>query len=128
MSPLPEGWTWYSLRPKFKESPVKDPRERMARRREMFSWNISVDENLTADDFEIEELEPEGYAWANPMIKLHTHCYKSPYLVPLYAERFFEPHGEYQYATDKLPLELVPHGCTNLRITYFPKADLKNRK
>ena len=128
MSPLPEGWTWYSLRPKFDEHPTKDPRERMARRREMFSWNISVDENLTADDFEIEELEPNGYAWANPMIKLHTHCYKSPYLVALYAERFFEPHGEYQYATDKLPLELVPHGCTNLRITYFPKADLKNRK
>ncbi len=128
MTPLPEGWTWYNVKPKYNESTVSDPRERMARRREMYSWNISVDEALTADDFEIEELEPSGYAWANPMIKLHTHCYKSPYLVPLYPERVFEPHGEYQYATDKLPLELVPHGCTTLRITYFPKADLKNRK
>ena len=62
------------------------------------------------------------------MIKLRTHCYKAPYLCALYPARTFEPHGQYQYVTKKLPLELVPHGCTNLRITYFAKADLKNMK
>ena len=34
-------------------------------------------------------------------------------------------YGDKQYVTDKLPLTLVPYGCTNLRITYFPIADLK---
>jgi len=63
--------------------------------------------------------------WENPPIKLHTHCYKAPYLNALYEGKTFEPIGDYQYVTDKISLTLVPYGCTNLRITYFPKADLK---
>lgn len=59
------------------------------------------------------------------MIKLHTHCYKAPYLWPLYPQKTYEPLEDYQYVTDKLELTLEPYGCTNLRITYFPKARLK---
>lgn len=128
MTALPEGWSWYNVTPDFEESKVEDAHERLVRRREQYTWNIAVDENLKPEDFEIEEVEPEGYAWSNPYIKLHTHCYKAPYLNALYEGKTFEPIGAYQYVTDKLPLTLVPFGCTNLRITYFPKADLKNRE
>ncbi|MBR5309405.1 MAG: glycoside hydrolase family 127 protein [Clostridia bacterium] len=128
MTALSEDWSWYSVYPLVKDIGDLDPVNRILARRELMTWNIAVDENLTAEDFEIEELEPNGYAWENPMIKLRTHCYKAPYLCALYPARTFEPHGQYQYVTKKLPLELVPHGCTNLRITYFAKADLKNMK
>lgn len=128
MTELPEGWSWYNVEPDFVESDVADAHEQLLMRREQYTWNVAVDENLSKDDFEIEELPENGYAWSNPPIKLHTHCYKAPYLNTPYEGKTFEPCGEYQYVTKKLPLELVPHGCTNLRITYFPKADLKNRK
>lgn len=127
MTPLPEGWSWYNVLPVYEPSTVPDAHEKLVRRREQYTWNIAVDENLRPEDFVIEEVEKNGYVWANPMIKLHTHCYKAPYLNALYETKTFEPIGKYQYVTDKLPLTLVPFGCTNLRITYFPKADLKNK-
>ena len=65
-----------------------------------------------------------GYVWEEPPILLHTHCYKAPYLVPNYPHKTFEPYDEYMEVTHRLPLTLVPYGCTNLRVTYFPKADL----
>ena len=125
MSPLPEGFSWYNVKPGYEEADVPDPHEKLVMRRNQYSWNIAVDENLTAANFEIEKVAPSGYVWENPIIKLHTHCYKAPYLNALYETKTFEPIGQYQYVTDKLPLTLVPYGCTNLRITYFPKADLK---
>ena len=128
MTELPEGWSWYNVVPDFKEADVPDAHEQLLLRKYQYTWNIALDENLTKDDFEIEEVEENGYVWSNPIIKLHTHCYKAPDINAPYEGKNFEPHGQYQYVTDKLPLELVPHGCTNLRITYFPKADLKNRK
>lgn len=126
-TPLPEGWSWYNVYPKYEEADVTDYNIMLGLRRYQFSWNIALDEALSEKDFEIEETEPEGYVWSNPPIKLHTHCYKAPYLTALYPEKTTEPYGKYQYVTDKLPLTLVPYGCTNLRITYFPKADLKNK-
>ena len=57
------------------------------------------------------------------MIKLHMTGYKAPYMVAPYPEKTFETFGKYQYVTEKVFLELVPYGCTNLRLTYFPKAD-----
>lgn len=125
MNPLPEGFSWYNVQPVYEESDVKDAHEMMVMRRQQYSWNFAVDENLQPEDFTIEEVDAQGYAWENPKIRLHTHCYKAPYLNALYETKTFEPIGQYQYVTDKLPLTLVPYGCTNLRITYFPKADLK---
>ena len=121
---LPEGWHWYKAMPAFEEYKANDPHERLGLRREQISWNIAIDERLGAEDFRIEEIEPKGYAWETPMIKLHTHAYKVPHMFPPYPQTTYEPYGEYQTAREKIPLELVPYGCTNLRITYFPKAKL----
>ena len=126
-TPLPEGWSWYNVYPKFEEADVEDFHEKLGLRKKQFSWNIALDESLCADDFTIEEVQTDGYVWSNPPIRLHTHCYKAPDLNAPYQEKTVEPFGRYQYVTDKLPLTLVPYGCTNLRITYFPRADLKNK-
>jgi hypothetical protein len=124
MTALPDGWSWYNVSPDFKEADVPDAHERLGLRREQISWNIALDERLEEKDFVIEELPPEGYAWESPMIKLHTHCYKAPHLFPPYPQTTYEPYGEYHEVREKLDLTLVPYGCTNLRITYFPKAKL----
>ena len=92
--------------------------------------NLALDENIAPSDFTIEEIEPCGYVWENTPIKLHAHCYKAPYIMPPYPNRTLEPCGEYQVVTHKLPLTLEPFGCTNLRLTYFPKVALidKNKQ
>ena len=125
MTPLPEGWSWWDVTPTYVDADIEEIHERVGMRRYQYSWNVAVDENWSAKDFEIEEIEPCGYAWANPMIKLHTHCYKAPFLTAPYQNKTLETFEKYQTVTEKIPLELVPFGCTALRITYFPRARLK---
>ena len=124
-TPLPEGWYWYDIRPDYVRPNAKDYHDALGMKKDAISWNIAIDENLTSDEVTIEECATDGYVWESPCIKLHTDCYKAPYLCAPYPSRTFEPYGDKQYVTDKLPLTLVPYGCTNLRITYFPIADLK---
>ena len=127
-TPMPEGWSWFKVTPEYEEADVTDIHERVGLRKYMTPWNIALDEKLCADDIEIELCEELGYVWTNPCIKLHTHCYKAPYMCAPYPHRTFEPFEDKQFVTDKLDLTLVPYGCTNLRITYFPIADLKEDK
>lgn len=124
MTPLAEGWSWYAVYPDYKEADVADPHEQIGLRRDQISWNIALDEKISPEEIRVEEVPENGYVWENPMIKLHTYCYKAPYMCAPYPTKTFEPYEEYQYVTDRLPLELVPYGCTNLRMTYFPKAKL----
>ena len=124
-TPLPEVWHWYNVNPTFTSPDTADYHEALGMRKDVISWNIAIDEKLTASDVTIEECATDGYAWETPYIKLHTHCYKAPYLCAPYPRKTFEPYADKQYVTEKLPLTLVPYGCTNLRITYFPIADLK---
>lgn len=125
MTPLPDGWTWYNVMPSFKDADVRDTHEQLGLRKNQFTWNVALDENLKPSDITVEEIAPTGYVWENPPIKLHTHCYKAPYLNSPYQSKTLEPSGKYQYVTEKLPLTLEPYGATNLRITYFPRADIK---
>lgn len=122
-TPLPDGWSWYNVKPYYKE-PDGDLYERPARRRDAYTWNVAIDEDLKPEDIEIEYLDERGYVWENPMIRLHTHCYKAPYLTATYPTLTLEPFKDKQFVTEKIPLVLEPYGCTNLRITYFPRADL----
>ncbi len=123
-TPLPDGWSWYCAEPCFEEADCRDPHERMGMRREQIGWNIALDENLSADDIGVELTDTDGYVWEEPKVRLHLTGWKAPYLCSLYPTRTFEPCGEKQTVTHKVDITLVPYGCTNLRITYFPIADI----
>ena len=125
MTALPPDWSWYNVTPRFEEADVPDAHEQLGLRREQISWNVALDPELKSSDIEVEELPVSGYVWKDPIIRLHTYCYKAPYLFPPYPQTTYEPYGEYtEVRGEKLPLILEPYGCTNLRITYFPKAKL----
>lgn len=123
-TPMPEGWSWFNVTPNFKEADVADIHERTGLRKYQTSWNIAMDEKISPDDITVELCDTDGYAWEVPLIKLHTHCYKAPYMCAPYPHRTFEPFEKKQFVTDKIDITLVPYGCTNLRITYFPIADI----
>ena len=124
MTALPEGWSWFNVLPEYEPPKAADPHDAIGMRREAISWNIALDEQLRPEDIAVEELPESGYVWSHPMIRLHTKCYKAPFLYPPYPKQTTEFMGARQYVTGELPLTLVPYGCTNLRITFFPRADL----
>lgn len=126
--PLPEGWDWYKVEPYYEEADVADKHIMWGYRMYQFTWNIALDENLKPEDIVVNEIDENGYPWENPMIKLKLKGYRAPYLCARYPDRTFEPFGDYQTVDKEIDVELVPYGCTNLRITYFPKADLKKYK
>lgn len=128
ITPLPEGWSWYDVKPVFEEPKGSDPHENIGNRRHAYSWNVAMDEHLRPEDVTVEELPEKGYAWETPMLRLHVPCYKALYLYATYPHKSFEPIGKRQPVTHPLTLLLEPYGCTNLRVTYFPIADIKNKK
>ena len=121
-TPLSEEWPWYNVTPSYEEYPCADAHERTLRRRWQLSWNAAVDERLSPDDIRAEYTNAEGYVWSSPRVVLHVPAYKAPYLYPDYPTRTFEPYEDYQVVGEKMELTLVPYGCTNLRVTYFPRA------
>ena len=123
VTPLPDGWHWYNVNPIIPRSNL-DVYDDMGKRKELISWNVALDENITADQVTVELLEPAGYPWENPPIKLHAPAWKAPYAYPPYPSRNAEPLCEKGYVevTHPVDIELVPFGCTALRISYFPRA------
>lgn len=127
MTKLPEGWSWFNVTPVFEEAKVDDAHEMLGLRRYHTTWNVALDEALQPGDVEVVEKPMNGYVWENPPVELHLKGYRAPFLCAPYERRTFEPFGERQFVTDELELTLVPYGCTNLRITYFPHADLPKK-
>jgi len=120
MTPLPEGWSWYNVLPDYKD----ESGDNQILRRHMIPWNVAVDETLTPDQISVEECSSDGYPWENAPIRLRLSGYRAPYAFPAYPSKNMEPYGARQQVTDPMTLELVPYGCTALRITYFPRADI----
>ena len=119
ITPLPEGWAWYQA------YPIIDT----ARYGDVFtahysaSWLKAIDETLTPDMIKVVEHEPTGYVWEEPPVTLEVPLYHAKYsymfLSPKMSEAFEVPlkvQGEAEMC------KMVPHGCTNLRITYLPRA------
>lgn len=122
-TPLPEGWNWFNVTAIIPPSGL-DVYDDMGMRKHLISWNVALDEALSASDVKVVHSDTAGYVWENPPVRLELTGYKAPYLFPPYPSRTLDPHTENGYAeiTGKCPLTLVPYGCTALRITYFPRA------
>lgn len=124
VTPLPEGWNWYNVYPHYEEPTGGDHYDNVGRRRENFTWSVAVDEKVKSSDVRVEEIDADGYVWENPRIVLHIPMHHAPFLYSSYPKKTYEPFGDKQYVTYATERTLVPYGCTNLRITYFPRADL----
>lgn len=123
-----DEWPWFSVKPMYMD-PVHNSysSESLGVRRWFASWNIALDEKLSPKSIRVEEVDNNGYVWENAPIKLHTEAYRAPFVWPVRTSRNTEPLKAKATVDKKIELELVPYGCTNLRITYFPRADLENR-
>ena len=122
-TPLPEEWSWFDVEPELVfDEPGKDTYDAMSRVRERTVWNVAVDEDISAAEVSVKEDDTPGYVWENPRLKLCLKGYKAPLAYAPYIDRTAELYGAYQEISHPVELELVPYGCTNLRITYFPRA------
>lgn len=128
-TPLPQGWTWYNAEPDFNpHEPGEEIFDAMGRVRERTPWNVAVDEQISSAELHVCEQEATGYVWENPRLKLCLQGYKAPLAYAPYVDRTAELYGAYQEVTRPIEVELVPYGCTNLRITYFPRAKKESDK
>ena len=124
-TPLPEGWSWYDVDAVIPYDKRGDQYEQNGLRPYNISWNIAVDESITAADVKVELCETEGYVWEKPQVKLHLPAYKALYSYQPYARKTVELYqGPMDVYGDAYEITLVPYGCSNLRITYIPRAKL----
>lgn len=124
ITPLPEGWHWYNAAFKMTEKDTVDDAS-IFRFFYHAPWNKAIDEKITPDQIRVVERESTGYVWEDPPISLEVPLYFSKYcytfLSPKMSEAWGVPvavEGEAEY------VGMVPHGCTNLRITCLPRADV----
>ena len=120
ITPLPDGWSWYQADVDYAAA-VPDV--------DMFSaykqapWSKAIDEFVNPALIQVEEHAPEGYVWENPPVTLRVPMYNAPLAYINTGKKTHESwavpvsiEGEEHLCT------MVPHGCTNLRITYLPRA------
>ena len=124
MSNNTDEWPWYTANPQYTDADLYDAHEVMGAKRYQIGWNIALDERLKPSDITVEEVETDGYVWETPKIKMRLKGYRAPFLFSPSPQRTLEPFGDKQTVDMEKEIELVPYGCTNLRITYFPIADI----
>ena len=112
-TPLPEGWHWYeaSANVNFLHHEAQ----------KAFDFNYALTKKKL-DQITVTETA-YTYPWEEAPIVLQITAEKAKHMFPPYP---IKTHDLYQNPTDtdgiETQIELVPYGCTNLRITYFPTA------
>lgn len=118
--PLPDGWYWYEVKPADLGKCPDNPYDHLAHH----PWNVAVDPGKFASSLKVEEVDFNGYVWENPPIKITADGWKAPFNFAFYKPRTFEFYGKTSKVTEPCKIEFVPYGCTNLRLTCLPKAEL----
>ena len=123
-TPLPDGWAWYAIHPEYDSEPNVDKYDIMGWRKYWINWNYALDRKEAEGSITVCETEPDGYVWEKPPIRIEIDGWKAPYSYASYPAKTNDFYEKKQPVTDKKRLTLVPYGCTALRITYFPRADV----
>jgi len=122
-TPLPEGWSWYDVEPDLINDPGGDVYEQIVLRKHNIGWNVAIGENLDLSSVEITEHEG-GYVWENPPLTIKLPGYKALFAYAPYVRKTQEVYQAPIDVHGELTLTLVPYGCTCLRITCFPRANV----
>jgi len=89
------------------------------------SWARAMDEKLDLSRIRVTEKEVDGYVWENPPITIEVPMYHAPYSQAATGMRTPETwEVPMQVTGEEVMSEMVPMGCTNLRITFIPRADV----
>ena len=89
------------------------------------SWTRAMDEKLDLSRIRVVEKEVSGYVWENPPISIEVPMYHAPYSQAATGMRTPETwEVPMKVQGDEVMSEMVPMGCTNLRITFIPRADV----
>ena len=126
ITPLPDDWSWYEVQPDLKAynsmglDPTLFPEEIKDFRRAPFG--VAVDPELSAADVKVTE-QKSKYVWEEPPVTLEIPVKLAPYSYCSPMRRNFEPYGRGERETEgeAFKVRLVPYGCTNLRVTFFPR-------
>ncbi|MBE6885196.1 MAG: hypothetical protein E7487_11435, partial [Ruminococcaceae bacterium] len=119
ITPLPEGWSWYEAKPAL---PFRDHLDRYVVYNQA-PWARAISEHLTSDQIRVVEHDTDGYVWENPPVTLEVPLYHVNNAYIHNAVKTFDSWGGPLEVDGETEMNtLVPHGCTNLRITYLPRA------
>lgn len=118
-TPLPDDWSWYEAFPDPEHPNFKD----IYQTEDGFSHMRVIDENLIPEQIQIVEHEQDGYVWENPPITLEVPLYLAEAGRMFLSTRMIEPwEAALEVGGEAKMCTMVPHGCTNLRVTYLPRA------
>ena len=120
ISPPPdEKWTWYKC-----NADLPTDIHPFAARTQG-SWARAIDEKLDLSRIRVTEREVSGYVWEEPPIAIEVPMYYAPYAQSTTGWRTQESwEVPVKVKGQEIMSEMIPMGCTNLRITYIPRADV----
>ena len=115
VTPLPDGWCWYEAFPDTEHPDFKE----VFMGNGVFARSRVIDEDLDPEQIQVVEYDQSGYVWENPPVTLKVPLYLTKGERTFLATRLIDPWEATLEADGEAMLcTLVPHGCTNLRITY----------
>jgi len=124
MTPLPENWSWYEVKPEIRDIET-DIYNLTCSRFEYIPWHVAVREDVDVSEIKIIRAEPDGYVWENPPIRLSVPMRRAKYAYFASIWRTTEVYeAPVASSPEEITVELIPYGCTALRISYFPRASL----
>lgn len=120
ITPLPEGWSWFHVNPDLSFAP-QGVKPYVAY--SIAPWSKAIDEELKPELIRVVEHEVTGYVWEQPPVTLEVPLYQAPNAYISVGGHTHESFGvPLKTVGEETPCTMVPHGCTNLRITYLPRA------
>jgi DUF1680 family protein len=121
MTKLPDDWSWFEATPlDYRNYSING--DEMWKRYDLFTWNYALVSSELPNARAVE-YDTGVYPWEDSPVKIRVAMKKAKYCYPIYPTKTIEV---YEHPIDTMGetvyMELVPYGCTTLRISYFPAA------